>query len=387
MRCPGCDAAELSAFFQQKTVPVLCNVLWPTREEARQAPVGRIRLGFCPGCGLIYNTAFDPALITYTQAYENSLHFSPRFHAYAEQLAGDLIRRYALRGKRVIDVGCGKGDFLRLLCELGDNQGLGFDASYEGGNGDGNGSFRVIRDYYSEAHAHHTADLICCRHVLEHIPDPRQFLARIHKAAAGNRGAAIFFEVPNALYTLRDLGIWDVIYEHCSYFSEPALRRVFADTGFDPRRSYATFGEQFLCLEAAMADDASAPSAPPREALDELAGLVQAFAAHFQEKVERWNTRLDGMLAEGRRVAIWGAGSKGVSFLNTLEAGGKVTCAVDINTRKQGRFIPGSAQQVVPPHELRDLGVDAVLVMNPLYTDEIRGQLDDLGVRASLDVV
>ena len=66
----------------------------------------------------------------YTQSYENSLHFSPGFQKFAADLADRLITRYNLRGKDVIDIGCGKGDFLKLICARGGNRGVGFDPSY-----------------------------------------------------------------------------------------------------------------------------------------------------------------------------------------------------------------------------------------------------------------
>ena len=35
-----------------------------------------------------------------------------------------------LRGKDIIEIGCGKGEFLLLLCEMGNNRGTGFDPGF-----------------------------------------------------------------------------------------------------------------------------------------------------------------------------------------------------------------------------------------------------------------
>lgn len=362
-------------------VPVLCNLLLPTAEAAREAPTGRIVLGFCRSCGLIYNVAFDPGAIVYDQAYENSLHFSPRFHEWAQALAATLVSRYGLEGKTAIDIGCGKGDFLQLLCEAGCARGIGFDASYEGGVDDSGADIRVIRDNYSERYADVAAELICCRHVLEHIPDPHAFLKQV-RLAAGSR-PAIYFEVPNVLYTLRDMGIWDIIYEHCSYFSPPAAHQAFVEAGFRPTDIYGNYGDQFLSIEAEVGS--SPPERDPGE-LAELGRLVDRFASHFREKVDLWTSRVASLVADGRVPAIWGTGSKGVTFLNV--AGGRsICCAVDINARKHGRYVPGTAQPVVPPERLPGLGVDTVLVMNPLYESEIRERLAGLGMDAEVLLV
>jgi hypothetical protein len=104
--CPVCGANG-EIFFETRNVPVYCNILQPTRAAAVAAEQAKIRLAFCHICGHIYNTAFDPARISYDAHYDNSLHFSPRFQNYARELAAHLIERYALKGKTIIDIGCG----------------------------------------------------------------------------------------------------------------------------------------------------------------------------------------------------------------------------------------------------------------------------------------
>src|SRR4029450_3448055 len=70
-----------------RAVPVFCNSLWPTAAEARGAPVGDLELFYSPVTGYLWNRAFDPALVAYSPAYENSLHHSPRFQSYVGALA------------------------------------------------------------------------------------------------------------------------------------------------------------------------------------------------------------------------------------------------------------------------------------------------------------
>lgn len=369
--CPVCAHAPATDLLELPAVPVLCNVLWPSRAEALAAPRGDLRLAVCPACGHVFNRAFDPARLEYTQAYENSLHFSPRFQQYAEALADDLTARYDLRGKTVVEIGCGKGEFLALLCARSGARGLGFDPSYEPGPEAAALPFTVIRDLYSARYAHYAADLIVCRHVLEHIPQPREFVRGVRAAAGERAGTAVFFEVPNVLYTLRDLGIWDLIYEHCAYFSASSLARLFAEAGLAVRAVSEQYGGQFLTLHAALG---GAPAAPP----DHQAVLASAetFAAAYRAKAAEWQARLGGL----RRAVVWGAGSKGVTFLNSLGAGGAIEYVVDINPRKQGRHVAGTGQPIVAPDFLRAYQPEAVVVMNPLYVDEIRGQMAQLGL-------
>jgi SAM-dependent methyltransferase len=383
--CPACDEGRLEPFFEIESVPVYCNVLCHSREQALAAAAGAIQLGFCGSCGLLHNMVFDPAAVEYTPDYENSLHFSPRFQAYAEQLAERLVERYGLVGKDIVEIGCGKGEFLVLLCRDGRNRGLGFDASYDGAvDGKIDGAIRIVRDYYSEGYGDHPADLICCRHVLEHIERPLEFLEQIRRAAEHAGDPKLFFEVPDGLWTLRDLGIWDIIYEHCSYFTAPSLRRLFERAGFRPLEVSTAFGGQFLCVEAELARDGeSAVMAAPREVYA-IRPLVGRFARAYRERVDAWQSRLEKMLAAGGRIAVWGAGSKGVTFLNVLPSGAEIHAVIDINTRKSGRFVPGTGQRVDVPSALVELEIDTILVMNPLYEVEVRKQAAEVGSPAQV---
>jgi SAM-dependent methyltransferase len=384
--CPVCGGTDIAPLIDLRQVPVHCNVLWPTREAALQAPRGDMRLGFCRTCGHIFNAAFDPGRMEYTAAYENSLHFSPHFQNYAEALAQRLIERYDLRGKTVIEIGCGKGEFLDLLCRLGGNRGLGFDPSYIPGPNGGAASqpFIVIRDLYSERYAGYTADLIACRHVLEHIQFPRDFLASVRRSIGERVTTAVFFEVPNALYTLRGMGIWDLIYEHCSYFSAGSLARLFALSGFEVREVSEAYGGQFLGLEAAPDGDATRNPSRVEIAASVTISEAETFANRYRGKVGEWSETLEQLAQSGRRLVVWGAGSKGVTFLNVLRVRDQLEYVVDLNPRKHGMHIAGTGQRIVPPEFLRGYRPNAVLVMNPLYQTEIQQALMEIGVDSEL---
>ncbi|MCZ7525043.1 MAG: hypothetical protein M5U14_00810 [Acidimicrobiia bacterium] len=118
-----------------------------------------------------------------------------------------------------------------------------------------------------------------------------------------------------------------------------------------------------------------------------MARSAGTFGARLDRALERWGGFLDELLATGRRVALWGAGSKGVTFLNLVEGGDRVDAVVDVNPRKHGLHVPGTGQAVVAPETLGEDPVDVVLVMNPLYEDEIRARLDGVGVAADVVTV
>lgn len=381
--CPVCEAIDLVTLLTIDQVPIACNVLMPSRAEALNAPRGKITLCFCGSCGHICNADFDPYTLAYTPAYENSLHFSPHFQRYAEALAADLIERYELYGKTVVDIGCGRGDFLKLICTLGQSRGIGFDRSYRLDDTPTAEGISFIPDFYAQKYAEYGGDLFICRHVLEHVASPRAFLAMIRAAIADRQGVTVVFEVPNVLYTLRDGGIWDLIYEHVSYFSAPSLQRVFAQSGFDVLRVAETYHGQFLCIEARPSRDPKGEAGGQAEVAT-IAAYAVAFGSLYQETVTAWSRKLRELQHAGRQAAIWGSGSKGVTFLNVMGLERTIEYAVDINPRKHGKFIPGTGQQVIAPALLALHRPDTVVVMNPVYLDEIGTILAALGVSVEL---
>ena len=388
-QCTACGSTKVKTFVSITSVPIHCNVLWPARDAALTAPRGDIALGFCETCGHVFNRSFDPALMEYTQAYENSLHFSPRFQQYAEALAHRLVDRYNIRGKDVIDVGCGKGDFLAMVCEYGDNRGFGFDPSYvpEHMPAERAARMTIVQDFYSARYATTKADLISCRHVLEHIQHPRGFVENVRQTVGNRMETVVFFEVPNVMYTLKDLGIWDLIYEHCSYFSAPSLREVFRSSGFAVQELHELYEGQFLGIDTvAIAGGASGQDAATAGDVRNVAGYVRRFADEYAAKVSHWKRRLSEWNHAGKKVAIWGGGSKGVTFLNVLQPGETVGCMVDINPRKQGMYVSGTGQTVVGPEDLRAYKPDVVVIMNPVYKPEIAATLAGLNLSPAIEI-
>ena len=380
--CPICGSKDISVFFDLLDAPVNVCIQWPTREEALRCPKGDIKLAFCRACGFIWNLVFDPTPLDYTQTYENSLFYSPLFQEYTNALVQRLINRYDMRNKDVIDIGCGKGDFLFLLCKLGNNCGLGFDTSYEGIDDDSETSdyVTIIRDFYSEKYAEYQGDLICSRYVFEHIEHPKAFLKMLRNTIGDRQHVIVYFEVPNVSLILRDLSVWDIIYEHCSYFSLNSLKRVFTLCGFDILDLYESYEGQFLGIEASPCNGQSRPSDRSEDNLREITNEVDSFVDNNRKRLESWQKNLEDLETTGKRAVLWGAGAKGVSFLNMLEVKDQIQYVVDINPRKRGKYIPGTGQQIVPPEFLQNYKPDFLILTNAIYKEEIRKTVKSLGI-------
>jgi len=377
-RCLICESQSLLEFLQIFGVPIHCNTLWPTRESARQAPKGDIDLVFCTHCGHTFNRAFRPASVQYGEEYENSLYFSPTFQRYSEQLVGRLTAEFELHDKAIVEVGSGSGDFLRALCRNGRNRGIGFDPTYAAPDSTPD-HVTFCADLFSAKYSDIKADFVCSRHVLEHVADPPDVLGAIREALLRSARAYGYFEVPNADFLFEGGSVWDIIYAHASYFSRTSLVNLFETAGFEVLRAEPYFNGQFLGIDFCI------PNGRPRELLPVLPppGLlpsVARFPRLYKGTVAYWTDRVHSLTAMGRRVAVWGGGAKCVSFLQAVAGSCPIPYVVDVNPRKHRQFVPGSGAEIVPPEFLAQFQPDVVIVMNPIYRDEIQVTLDDLGL-------
>ncbi len=385
--CPNCQSQGMQVFYELRQVPVHSVLLLTSRQEAQGYTKGDIVLGFCPACGFISNLAFVPEVHEYSDKYEPTQGYSATFNAFHQRLAENLIERYDLRGKKVIEIGCGQGEFLNLLCRLGGNQGIGFDPAYVGRPEDPEipAGVTFVQDFYSEKYTHHQADLVACKMTLEHIQDTTDFVRTVRKSIGDHLETKVFFQVPNARYVFGDLAFWDIYYEHCSYFSLGSIARLFRQQGFDVVDLWTDYDDQYLMIDAVPITGSPQPPLPQEADLVTVTREVERFAGLYPPKLAAWRSFFEQARAGGRKVVLWGGGSKAVAFLTTLNIQvDTLAYAVDINPRKSGTFIAGTGQAIVHPSFLQEYRPDLVIVMNPVYCDEVRRNLTQMGLSPQL---
>lgn len=388
--CPACGSRDSRVFLDVPQVPVQSCRLVDSRADALDFPRGDLRLAFCNACGFIWNQAFDPALVDYAESYEETQGFSPRFRMFARELARRWVERYSLQDRRVLEIGCGKGEFLEEMLRAGAGRGTGIDPSLvpERLSAEARERATWIRDFFSESHLHVAADAVVCRHTLEHIAPVAEFLRLIRRSIGERPEVPVLFELPDVVRVLDEVAFWDIYYEHCSYFSAGSLARLFRRGGFDVLSVALEYDGQYLVLEARPDGEPSRSGPVPlEESVDELRAKVDRFVAAYRSTVERWSCELQQIGRRNERVVLWGGGSKAVAFLTALPRNSPVEYVVDINPHKHGKFIAGSGQEVVAPEFLSKYQPELVVAMNPIYLEEIQASLDHLDVPARLVAV
>lgn len=380
--CPACGSRRLETIYRLESIPVQSCILLSSREEAENFPRGDIALEFCSSCGFIFNSVFEVQRVDYAAATEESQHFSGTFNQFAQKLVSEIATRYELRGRQALEIGCGKGDFLKALTHATGASGVGVDPGFLQERIHVNGSdLKFVKEYFKPNRIDFTPDLVVCRHTLEHIPDVWDFVSdldlTLHK-----QPRALFFETPDAKRVLDKGAFWDIYYEHCSYFTLGSHARLFRRAGMSVTDLYLDFGGQYIVQYAMSASNG--PSLPQEDDLTEVRQLVREFPGRVAASRNHWTSFVRDRHAAGKRVALWGGGSKATSFLTTNGLTEEVAEVVDINPFKVGKFIPATGHEVRAPEALVDNPPDTVIVMNSIYTKEIGADLARLGLHPEL---
>ena len=381
--CPCCQETFAESVFAISQVPVMVATAFECAEDAQSSPRGDIDLVACNGCGFVFNRAFDQALAVAGARYESSQAASPHFSAFARGLAHDWVARYGLRGKRVVEVGCGEGHFMFELVQAGVGAVVGIDplGRYSYPPPEGGQSVEIDTAEFSSAHATIVADALVCRHTIEHIADVSGFLQLVAAWASANPGAVVLIEVPAAERIYMEGAFWDVFYEHCSYFTQRTLAGAFCLAGFNVLRTDIVYDAQYLLLEATLPSSRTKPRmANERSQIDAELDAVGRFGRNASKAIDAARNRLHAFAAEKRPIAVWQGAAKTVGLLAGLGPDVRIDCAVDLNTARHGLYLPPTGLVVLPPRSLVDLQPGHIVLMNVVYLNEVRRMIDELGV-------
>lgn len=332
--------------FPKVQLPVIQNRVFNSKAEALESPKGWIDLQQNVTTGIVSNVLFDNSLLTYDENYDNEQGNSKIFQAHMLNIL-KIINPF-FSGKKLIEVGCGKGAFFNLLRTYGYNV-YACDPTFRGEDE------RVIKDFFSKELGL-TGDAIILRHVLEHIQNPVDFLFQI--AEANNNKGIIYIEVPDFNWIVDNKVYFDIFYEHVNYFRPEDFSRIFANV----IEQGIFFGGQYQYV---IADLSSLQHPPYLTDIDQVKPityeLLDKVISQLKEK-------------EGKDVFIWGAGSKGViAGIYLKKMGIRIKGIIDINPMKQDKYAPVTGLNVWSPERFNATEQDAViLIANPNYADEIK---------------
>jgi hypothetical protein len=218
-----------------------------------------------------------------------------------------------------------------------------------------------------------SADVIFANNVLAHVPDPNEIAAGI-KILLGSKGTA-HVEVPS-LMRMIEAGAFDTIYhEHHSYFSLTALQALFNRHGLKvvDAQLVEIHGGSWHIQITHEGNESQPTSLVERERQDGV--FEDRHYANFAGRVENLRHALNEAFDRFATVGAFGAAAKGVVLLNHFRLDRqRIPWVADVSPHKQGKFIPGTKQRIVPPSVLLQSNPQAALILPWNIRDEIVGR-------------
>ncbi len=306
----------------------------------------------CSGCGLV-QLSNDP--VPYYREVIRASAFSTEMTDFRQTQFGEFVRQFDLTGKKVLEIGCGRGEYLSLMQTAGsDAYGLEYSAQsvqicLENALNVSQGFIESRTQVLDNA----PFDAFINLNFLEHLPDLNTVLGGIHHNLAAD--AVGLVEVPNFDMMLRDNLFSEFIGDHLFYFTADTLRTALTLNGF----------EVLSCREVWHSYIISA-TVRKRERLD--ISRFYHYQTQLKNEIERYLARFGD-----KKVAVWGAGHQALAVLSMSELAGKICYVVDSAPFKQGKYTPATHIPIVPPDALETDPVEAIIVMAASYSDEVTG--------------
>lgn len=354
------EPLERKPLLQLKGMPASAQDI-PDETEVGQDQGVTLKLHQCHRCGLVQ---FDCEPVGYFRDVIRSGGFTTTMVELRKRQYRHLIETYGLEGKKFIEVGCGRGEFLGVLsefpvkaygtehkkdlAELARAQGL---TVYHGFPETENTCLGEDGPY----------DVFLSFNFLEHQPNPGVMLDCIYENLTED-GMGLL-TVPSLEYILQYDGYYELIRDHIAYYSFETLKTLLALHGFE------VLEEEMVNRDTCSVIVRKAKGVKPDFSYEpvDMSGLVRSQSA-IGEELQNLTSMLQ---SEGKTLAIWGASHQGFTLAATTCLGGFAQYIIDSAPFKQGRFAPASHLPILSPQQAEANPVDAILIVAPGYTQEI----------------
>ncbi len=305
----------------------------------------------CSGCGLVQ---FDCEPVSYYRDVIRAGGYSSTMSAMRRNQYRHFIDLCHLEGKKIIEVGCGQGEFLRVLTEF-PVQVYGIEHKTDLVRKAQEIGLNVWKDFTESADQrieHAPFDAFLSFNFLEHQPDPNSMLRCIYNNLTEDGVGLI--TVPNLDYILSNSSYYELLRDHIANYSEDTLRFLLNKNGF-------------VVLESRIVNRDTLSVIVQKRTRLNVDGLKNSFEL-LKEQMKEFIAQRK---AKMRKVAVWGASHQGFTIIATTKTGSTIEYIIDSAPFKQGRFAPASHVPIVSPDYFFEHPVDSILIIAPGYTDEI----------------
>jgi SAM-dependent methyltransferase len=304
----------------------------------------------CDECGMIQLTC--PPVPYYREVIRAAA-FSPEMRVFREKQLTEWVDRYQLGGQRILEIGCGKGEYLRLLAAAG-VQATGLEYAQRALSHCRRQGLDVVRGFLGRPSQRLPGAPFAgfmSLNFMEHWPKPVDTLrAMRHNLLPGGIGLV---EVPNFDMIQKEGLYSEFISDHLSYFTRETFTFALQRAGFEVLEAKSVWYDYILSAVVRKRQPTDLSSLKSQQ--DKIGRTLRAFIDRFPS----------------RSVAVWGAGHQALAALALGGLGEDIRYVVDSAPFKQGKFTPATHLPIVPPERLKEDPVQAIIVMAAGYSDEV----------------
>jgi len=354
-RCISCGAAlSEKPLLAIRNMPAGAQDI-PDRAHLKSERGITVKLCVCKGCGLVQLANKE---VPYYRDVIRAGGYSTTMRDLRKSQYEEWIKLCDLKGKKILEAGCGQGEFLRILAEY-PVQAYGIEHKKDLVKKAREAGLSVECDYPEKEDAvfkYAPFDGFTSFNFLEHQPDPCRYLRAIANNLTPDGVGLI--TVPDLKYILKENSFYEIIPDHLSYFTAETLSSLLDRCGFD-----------VLKKETVNRDTVSV--IVKRKPVPDVSGLLSR-----KETIEKEALDLLGQKKKaGKKMAIWGASHQGFTLCAVAGLKDSVTCIIDSAPFKQNKFAPASHIPILSPEKASEKNPDGILIVAPGYTDEIAGEI------------
>lgn len=390
MNCRHCQTPLRHVWADLITCPPTNAMIPPDRENEAEKYFP-LKVYVCHNCWLVQTDENEKAEEIFNGEYVYFSSYSTSWVEHARKYVEKVTERFGLGPQsKVIEIASNDGYLLQWFVKKGIPV-LGVDPTANTAAAAKEKGVETLIDFFGTDTAINKvipqfgkADLICGSNVLAHVPEINDFIGGWKAALAP--GGVMTIESPHLLRLVEQCQFDTIYHEHYSYLSLTFIDTLFKRVGlqlFDVEELPSHGGS--IRVYARHAEDESKAIGPAvHEMLERERALgmttlayYQGFQAQMDEiKYAFWDFLIRAK-REGKRVAGYGAASKGNTLMNY--AGYKGTDLIefisDANPHKQNLLAPGCRVPVVHPDRIRETKPDYVIVFPWNLSKEISEQL------------
>ena len=347
-KCISCKGS-LHELMKIENMPASAQDI-PTKEELDKDSGIEVSLCVCEDCGLVQ---LKNDAVYYYRDVIRAGGYSTTMEALRKSQYKHFIEFASLEGKKIIEVGCGRGEFLGMLSDF-PVEGYGTEHKKDLVEIAKEAGLRVDEDFpESEDHIFKNGpfDAFMSFNFLEHQPHPRTYLKAIYNNL-GDEGYGLI-TVPSFEYIMEQNSFYEIIPDHIAYYSFESLTHLLNICGFE-------------VLEKETVNRDTISMIVKKRKLPDICGIISKktdIATEVVETVKKY--------AKAGKIAIWGASHQGFTLCATTGIADYVDCIIDSAPFKQGKYAPASHIPIISPDEARKRKLEAIIIVAPGYTNEI----------------